>query len=178
MQVLTLKELKSLVGDGEAKEVVTHVQVDVVTSKTTKDGKPYYEVKFIDAADHVLLRAWSDTPIHTQCAALEKGHCVELSGEFAHHATFGLEARRWAVRPLSHGGEDRVHGRSARESDSSRRRISSSSRKPCKASTTRVCGFSARCSSSKNGERFRSARRRRGPTTTRAGAAWSSTPRR
>ncbi len=101
MQILTLKELKSLVGGGEAKEMVAHVQVDVVTSKTTKDGKPYYEVKFIDAHDHVLLRAWSDTPIHTQCAALEKGHCVELSGDFAHHATFGLEARRWAVRPLS-----------------------------------------------------------------------------
>ena len=102
MQILSLKELKALVGEGEAKEVVAHVQVDVVTSKTTKDGKPYYEVKFIDAADHVLLRAGSDTPIHTQCASLEKGHCVELSGEFAHHATFGLEARRWAVRPLSH----------------------------------------------------------------------------
>ncbi len=101
MQILTLKELKSLVGEGEPKEVIAHVQVDVVTSKTTKNGKPYYEIKFIDSADHVLLRAWSDTPIHTQCGSLEKGHCVELKGTFSHHETYGLEARDWEFRPLS-----------------------------------------------------------------------------
>ena len=100
MQTVTLKELKSRVQGGETVDTVAHVQVDAVHSKSTKDGKPYYEIHFIDSADRILLRAWSDTPIHTQCSTLERGHCVELSGEFCHHATYGLEARRWAVRPL------------------------------------------------------------------------------
>ncbi len=101
MQVLTLKELKTLVGGGESREVLVHAQVDVVTTKTTKNGKPYYEIKFIDSADHILLRAWSDTPIHTQCGSLEKGHCLELKGTFSNHETYGLEAREWGFRPLS-----------------------------------------------------------------------------
>ena len=102
MQILTLRELKSLVHGGQVIDTLAHVQVDNIAAKTTKDGKPYLEVHFIDSCDRALLRAWQDAPVYALCKeTLEHGHCVELSGEFAHHATFGLEARRWSFRPLS-----------------------------------------------------------------------------
>ena len=60
MQILTLKELKNLVLGGEVVDTSAHVQVDGVITKTTKDGKPYYEVHFVDHCDRILLRAWND----------------------------------------------------------------------------------------------------------------------
>jgi 3'-5' exoribonuclease len=100
MQILTLSELKALVLDGELADVFVHAQVDLVVTKTTKDGKPYFEVHFIDARDRVALRAWSDAPVYALCGALQKGHCVEINGDFSHHNSFGLEARRWHFRSL------------------------------------------------------------------------------
>ena len=101
MQILTLKELKSLVLGGEVVDTSAHVQVDGVITKTTKDGKPYYEVHFVDHCDRILLRAWNDTPVFALCVSLEGGHCVEISGEFCKHAAYGLEARRWHLRALN-----------------------------------------------------------------------------
>ena len=80
MQILTLRELKSRLTASEIIETLLHVQVATVTPKTTKEGKPYYEVHFIDHSDRVLLRAWSDAPVYLLCNSLENGHCVELSG--------------------------------------------------------------------------------------------------
>ena len=102
MQVLTLKELKRLVLGGQVVDALAHVQVESIAERTTREGKPYLEVNFIDSGDRALLRAWSDAPAYALCReSLEKGHCVELSGEFGHHATFGLESRRWLCRPLN-----------------------------------------------------------------------------
>ena len=101
MQILTLKELKSRVTTSELVDTLLHVQVGTIQPKTTKEGKPYYEVHFLDHSDKILLRAWSDTPVYLLCDSLEDGHCVELSGEFSHHASFGLDARRWHFRALN-----------------------------------------------------------------------------
>ena len=102
MQILTLRELKGLVLTGQVMDMLAHVQVENIAPKTTKDGKPYLEVHFIDSCERALLRAWSDAPVYVLCKeSLQTGHCVELSGDFAHHATFGLEARRWTFRPLN-----------------------------------------------------------------------------
>lgn len=101
MPTLTLTELRALAVRGETIETATHVQVDRLTAKTTKDGKPYHEVHFIDSRDRVILRAWSDSPTYPLCAELRCGLCVEIVGEFNHHASFGLEARRWTFRRLS-----------------------------------------------------------------------------
>ncbi len=54
-QTLTLSELKSLAMNGEVSEVVAHVQVNLIATKTTKDGKPYFEIHFVDARDRAML---------------------------------------------------------------------------------------------------------------------------
>ena len=101
MQILTLKELKSRLLDGQPVDSLLHVQVGNVAPKTTKDGKPYFEIQFIDHCDRLVLRAWSDAPVYVLCDSLEGGHCVELNGEFHHHPTYGPDARRWHFRPLN-----------------------------------------------------------------------------
>ena len=101
MQTLTLSELKALAMNGEISEVVAHVQVNLIATKTTKDGKPYLEVHFVASRDKAVLRAWSDAPVYPLCQTLESGHCVEISGDFCHHTTFGLDARRWTLRALT-----------------------------------------------------------------------------
>ncbi len=98
---LTLSELKTRLSRGEVNGAVVHVQAEAVVTKSTRDGKPFYEVQFIDARDRVSLRAWSDSAVYALCAGLAEGACVEISGDFAHHPTFGLEARRWTFRPLA-----------------------------------------------------------------------------
>ncbi len=70
--------------------------------RKTKSDKPYLEVHVVDSCDNIMLRAWEDAPVYKRCKELlEHGHCVEISGEFSHHATFGLEARSWDFRPLN-----------------------------------------------------------------------------
>ncbi len=101
MPALTLTELKTLALRGETLNTAAHVQVERVTTKTTKEGKPYREVHCIDSREKVILKAWSDSPNYSACESLNAGHCVEISGEFGHHAAFGLEARRWSFRLLS-----------------------------------------------------------------------------
>ena len=101
MPLHTLSELRALALRGKTVETLAHVQVDANHAKTTKDGKPYREIHFVDARDRVVLRAWSDAPVYPLCVELASGHCVEIAGEFCHHASFGLEARRWTFRPLA-----------------------------------------------------------------------------
>lgn len=101
MQILTLSELKSRVTPSEAVETLLHVQVDKVREKSTKEGKPFYEVHFVDHSDRILLRAWQNAEVFVLCSSLEDGHCVELNGEFSHHASYGLDARRWHFRTLN-----------------------------------------------------------------------------
>ena len=103
MQILTLKELKRLVRSGQLLDLLlAHVQIKEIAEKKTKSDKPYLEVHVVDSCDNIMLRAWEDAPVYKRCKELlEHGHCVEISGEFSHHATFGLEARAWDFRPLT-----------------------------------------------------------------------------
>ena len=101
IELLTLNELKARVGRGEVNGILVHVQAEAVVTKATREGKPFIEVQFVDSRDRISLRAWSDSPVYPLCAALTEGACVEVSGDFAQHPTFGLEARRWTFRPLA-----------------------------------------------------------------------------
>ena len=102
MRILTLRELKSLVTSGPVLDTLfAHVQIDNITEKRTKNDKPFLEIHVADSGDRVLLRAWEDAQVYKRCKELlERGHCVEVSGEFGHHAQFGLEARTWDFRHL------------------------------------------------------------------------------
>ncbi len=78
-----------------------HGQAEEVVKKDSSNGKPYWELKLRDAADSMILRAWSDTPAFDFCEETARGDCLEIEGEFSINGTFGLDARRWKARGLS-----------------------------------------------------------------------------
>ena len=72
--------------------------------KWTREQKPYCELALADACDRMILRVWSDHPAYKACSALVTEQFIELTGEFHRHSQFGLEARKWTVRPLGRKG--------------------------------------------------------------------------
>lgn len=76
-------------------------QLDELNKKDSAAGKPFWELKVRDHSDLLVLRAWNDTPAYESCNELARGECVEIEGEFLVNGGFGLDARRWKIRPLS-----------------------------------------------------------------------------
>lgn len=100
MELLTITEIRRRAQEGSVPARV-HVQVDSAQAKTTREGKPFCELHLADACDRMTLRVWSDHPSYKACDSLPVGQFIELSGEFAQHAQFGLDAKRWTFRALT-----------------------------------------------------------------------------
>jgi 3'-5' exoribonuclease len=49
----------------------------------------------------MTLRVWSDHPAYKACSELKREAFIELTAEFHQHSQYGLEARKWTVRPLT-----------------------------------------------------------------------------
>jgi 3'-5' exoribonuclease len=101
MELLTIGEIRRRAQDGFVTTRV-HAQVESASDKMTREGKPYCEINLADACDRMTLRVWSDHPDYKTCGALQDGDFVEVSGEFAQHQQFGLEAKKWNARALEH----------------------------------------------------------------------------
>ena len=99
MTLMTLNEIRRAVQNGEV-EARVHVQVESAQAKTTRELKPYCELALADACDRMTLRVWNDHPAYKTCDSLRVGDFVELYGEFQQHQSYGLDAKRWNVRPL------------------------------------------------------------------------------
>lgn len=99
MELLTIPLLRRAAQSQPAVARV-HAQVQSVTEKATRDGKPFRELVMGDAEGKLTLRAWSDSPGFALCAELTQGEFLEIEGEFSTHPAFGLEARQWSCRPL------------------------------------------------------------------------------
>ncbi len=107
MDLLTLSEIRRAAQSG-AVEARVHVQVEAVAAKTTREQQPYCELSLADACDRMTLRVWSDHPAYKTCSALGGEEFVELTGEFHQHSHYGLEARKWTVRPLTEQERDEL----------------------------------------------------------------------
>src|SRR5205809_7855199 len=102
MDLMTLTEIRRAASrtDGSAVPARVHVQVENAAPRLTREQQPYCELVLADACDRMTLRVWSDHPAYKACSALTTDNFVELSGEFHRHQQYGLEARKWTVRPL------------------------------------------------------------------------------
>jgi 3'-5' exoribonuclease len=100
MELKTLSEIRRAAQSGAVSARV-HVQVESATPKLTREQQPYCELTLADACDRMTLRVWSDHPAYKACSALTEADFIELTGEFHRHSQFGLEARKWTVRPLA-----------------------------------------------------------------------------
>jgi 3'-5' exoribonuclease len=100
MDLMTLTEIRRAAQNGAVPARV-HVQVESAAPKLTREQQPYCELVLADACDRMTLRVWSDHPAYKACSALTSDNFMELSGEFHRHHQYGLEARKWTVRPLT-----------------------------------------------------------------------------
>lgn len=101
MEPLSIAALKRIALAESRADGEVHAQIEAVTRKETRDGKPFFEVAFADSEAKFTLRAWSDAPVFSACERLLGGEFVAVAGEFIHGAQFGLESKRWSMRPLS-----------------------------------------------------------------------------
>ncbi len=100
MELLTIAQLKRAALDGKV-EARAHAQIESLTQKQTREGKPFWELVAADAEAKMTLRAWSDAPVFALCEELAARAFVEVAGEFAASPAYGLDSRRWTVRELS-----------------------------------------------------------------------------
>src|SRR3989441_4737979 len=100
MDLMTLTEIRRAAQNGAVPARV-HVQVEGAAPKLTREQQPYCELTLADACDRMTLRVWSDHPAYKTCSTFTTENFVELSGEFHRHQQYGLEARKWTVRPLA-----------------------------------------------------------------------------
>ncbi len=103
---ICLVEIQTLAAVKSAAEILpipgqVHLQLENTSQKHTRDGKPFLELHLLDATASLTLRIWSDHPDYTLLAALPPGSFHEMSGEFFRNGNFGIDARKFAFRPLS-----------------------------------------------------------------------------
>jgi len=103
MDLMTITEIRQAASrtGGSAVPARVHVQVESAAPRLTREQQPYCELTLADACDRMTLRVWSDHPAYKTCSALTAESFIELAGEFHHHQQYGLEARKWTVRPLT-----------------------------------------------------------------------------
>ena len=99
METLTISQLKQAATANRI-EATVHGQIDTLSRKDTREGKPFFEVVVADSEGKITLRAWSDAPAFEFCQRAATGTFVEVTGEFATNGSFGLDAKRWTVREL------------------------------------------------------------------------------
>src|SRR3954452_834611 len=100
MELLTISEVRRRAQSGLVSARI-HVQVNAAEAKSTREGKPYCELALADACDRMTVRVWSDHPDYRACETLQMSEFIEISGDFAQHQQFGLEAKQWTVRRLT-----------------------------------------------------------------------------
>jgi 3'-5' exoribonuclease len=100
VDLLTITQLKQAAPSGRV-EARIRGQVDSLTEKATRDGKPFWELVLADAEGKLTLRAWSDSPAFAQCAGMSPRCFIEVSGEFSQSGAYGLDSKRWTSRDLS-----------------------------------------------------------------------------
>src|SRR6059058_3628769 len=103
MDLMTLTEIRRTASrtSGSAVPARVHVQVEAATAKLQREGKPYCELALADACDRMTLRVWNDHPDYKKCSTLSAEEFLEIAGEFHQSQQYGLEARKWTVRPLT-----------------------------------------------------------------------------
>lgn len=86
-----------------------HCQIETITEKQTKAGKPYYEFALRDAADQVTLKAWQDTPgfAAAESGRLRPNDFVSVTGGWS-TSQYGVECREWTAAKLGDDETDRL----------------------------------------------------------------------
>lgn len=81
MSVISISSLKEQAGEVPLIASV-NAQLQSRAVKTTKGGKPYFDLVFADATGSLGLKIWSDTPLHSEAEKIALNTIVRLEGEW------------------------------------------------------------------------------------------------
>lgn len=81
MSVISISSLKEQTGEVPLIASV-NAQLQSRAVKTTKGGKPYFDLVFADATGSLGLKIWSDTPLHSEAEKIALNTIVRLEGEW------------------------------------------------------------------------------------------------
>ena len=76
-----------------------HAQLQSRTIRTTKGGKPYFELVFADSTGNFTLKIWSDSPIYDAAESLADGSILRLEAEWTQN-TYGVNPSNLAWHRL------------------------------------------------------------------------------
>lgn len=113
METVSIRELKQQAGAAFG-AFRFHAQLDRALAKTTKTGNPFYELKFADAEEQLVLRVWHNAPMFETCGQLRTGQFYEIAGEFGLGGDGrSIDGRSWTVRALDEAETRSLLGGSA-----------------------------------------------------------------
>ncbi len=95
---ITIATVKELSGEIPVHAAI-HAQLQSRVIRTTKVGKPYFELVFADATGNFALKIWSDSPLHEAAAALVENTIVRLEAEWTQN-TYGVNPNNLAWHHL------------------------------------------------------------------------------
>jgi 3'-5' exoribonuclease len=76
-----------------------HAQLQSRATRTTKGGKPYFEIIFADATGNFSLKIWSDSPVHEAAEKLPLNAILRLEAEWTQNA-YGINPNNLAWHHL------------------------------------------------------------------------------
>ncbi len=88
MSPITIAAIKEQSGEIPIHAAI-HAQLQSRATRTTKGGKPYFELIFADATGNFPLKIWSDSPLHQAAADLPTNTVVRLEAEWTQN-TYGV----------------------------------------------------------------------------------------
>ena len=76
-----------------------HAQLQSRATRTTKGGKPYFELVFADSTGNFSIKIWSDAPMHDAAEKLADNAVVRLEAEWTQNQ-YGVNPNHLARFPL------------------------------------------------------------------------------
>jgi len=99
VETVSIQQLKQR-AQAQPQPFEIHAQVESLSKRTSKGGKPFLEAKLADAADNFILRAWEDTALYPALGSFVGGDFVAVRGSWT-KGDFGVEPRDASVQALS-----------------------------------------------------------------------------
>ncbi len=95
---VTIAAIKEQAGETPIVAAI-HAQLQSRALRTTKGGKPFFELVFADSSGSFSLKIWSDSPMYTAAESLADGALVRLEGHWTQNQ-YGVNPTSLAWFPL------------------------------------------------------------------------------
>lgn len=100
MEAISIRGLRRRITEYPAPYSV-HGQVESLLSKTSRGGKPFYELNLADAEDQLTLRIWEDSPLFAQATEYPPGTFVAANADWFRNDPYGIEPKNLSIRSLT-----------------------------------------------------------------------------